>query len=76
MLRAVGVLPAFTQREAEVADEFLVKGDGYVETVAGGPVLGTFLGIADIGITVEYLIIGGIEIGYPLIVIIEECVSG
>ena len=39
LLRAIGVLPAFAQREAEVAKELLVEGERHVETVARAPVI-------------------------------------
>ena len=75
MLGAVGVLPAFTQRETEIADEFLVKGDRYVEAVASGPVLGTLLGIAHIGIAVDHLVVSGIEVCLTHIVVIEQRIT-
>ena len=75
VLRTIGVLPAFTQREAEIAEELLVEGSRDAETMARSPVLGALLGIAGIGITVEHLIVSSIEIGYPLVVVIEEGVS-
>ena len=76
LLGAVGVLPAFAQREAEVADEFLVEGERHVEAVTGTPVVGIFLGIAYLSIAVEHFVVGGIEIGCALVVVVEEGLAG
>ena len=76
VLRTVSVLPAFAQGEPEIAEELLVEGCRDIETVASSPVLGALLGIAGFSITVEHLIVEGIKIRDPLVVVIEERVSG
>jgi len=76
LLRAIGVLPAFAQGEAEVAKEFLIEGERHVETVARAPVVGVFLSIAYLGIAVEHLVISRIEIAGALVVIIKVGIAG
>ena len=71
LLGAVGVLPALAQREAEVAKKLLIEGKRQVEAVTRAPIVDILLGIACIGITVDHLVVGGIEIGGALVVVVE-----
>ena len=75
LLRAIGVLPAFAQGEAEVAKEFLIEGERHVETVARAPVVGILLRQANlVKITVINIIL--IRIAGALVVIIKVGIAG
>jgi len=75
LLRTIGVLPAFAQREAEVAEELLVEGERHIEAVARAPIVGILLWIAYLGIAVEHLVISRIEIAGALVVIIKVSIA-